>query len=132
VVNSTGVVQGAMGTLPFGEDFAESGTQEKHRFTTYDRDSGTGLDYALNRTYAPVTSRFSRVDPEAARPSSPQSWNRYAYVAGDPVNSGDPTGLTTVCFWTLVGTRNMGGDRSVNYWTVDCIDLGDRTALNDW
>jgi hypothetical protein len=26
-------------------------------------------------------------------PSAPQSWNRYAYTAGDPVNRLDPTGL---------------------------------------
>jgi len=29
----------------------------------------------------------------AARPRDPQSWNRYAYVAGDPVNRFDPLGM---------------------------------------
>ncbi len=29
----------------------------------------------------------------SGRPSSPQSWNRYAYALGDPANTNDPTGL---------------------------------------
>jgi hypothetical protein len=33
---------GGQGHLPFGEDFGESGTQQKHHFTSYERDSESG------------------------------------------------------------------------------------------
>jgi hypothetical protein len=39
-------------------------------------------------------ARFTTPDPSAAGdPSDPQSWNRYAYVQGDPVNFADSSGL---------------------------------------
>jgi RHS repeat-associated protein len=119
-LDSSANVDGVMGTLPFGEDFAESGMQEKHHFTTYDRDPTTGADYAINRTYGSTMGRFTRVDPKAssANPGRPQSWNRYAYVAGDPVNSTDPTGLK--CFWIPTNIRNMGGDGSITIWNQVC------------
>jgi RHS repeat-associated protein len=90
-----GVVAGRQGHLPFGEDFAESGTQEKHHFTSYERDSESGLDYAVNRQYSPTTGRFTEVDAYRAScaANSPRGWNKYAYVYGDPVNHRDPSGL---------------------------------------
>ena len=55
----------------------------------------TGLDYAWNRYYSSTWGRFTSADPYQAsgEPTEPQTWNRYSYVAGDPVNSTDPTGL---------------------------------------
>jgi RHS repeat-associated protein len=67
-------------------------------FATYTRDSG-GLDYAVNRYYYSTTGRFTAPDPYRAGdggyglPADPRSWNRYAYVEGDPVNFNDPQGL---------------------------------------
>ena len=49
VLDTGGNVAGRMGVLPFGEDFGESGGQEKHHFTSYERDAETGLDYGVNR-----------------------------------------------------------------------------------
>src|SRR6185295_12009725 len=37
--------------------------------------------------------------------SNPQSLNRYAYVQNDPANFVDPTGLVTVCYYSLWGYR---------------------------
>jgi RHS repeat-associated protein len=66
-------------------------------FTTYDRSSSTGLDYAINRQYDPQ-DRFIQVDPAAmaaASPANPRTLNPYAYAGNDPVNNTDPTGLDT-------------------------------------
>src|SRR5579884_1941837 len=55
----------------------------------------TGLDYALNRYYSAPMGRFLSAVPYGGSmdPENPQSFNRYAYVMGDPVNGNDPTGL---------------------------------------
>jgi RHS repeat-associated protein len=94
-LNSSGAVVGQQGHLPFGEDFAESGTQQKQHFTTYERDAESNLDYAMNRSYTAVAGRFQQADPYWASggAGNPRSWNRYAYVENDPVNAVDPSGL---------------------------------------
>jgi len=53
-----------------------------------------GLDYANNRYYSNAYGRFMTPDPYEASggPAAPQSWNRYAYTRGDPVNRVDPSG----------------------------------------
>lgn len=65
------------------------------KFGTYTRDSFTGLDYADQRFYASSYGRFNTADPyrASAGAGDPGSWNRYAYVGGDPVNVADPSGL---------------------------------------
>ncbi len=58
------------------------------------------LDYADQRYYASSYGRFNTVDPSShsVHPKIPGSWNRYAYVGGDPVNHNDPRGLDqSVC-----------------------------------
>jgi len=69
------------------------------RFTGYFRDAETGLDYAKNRYHQPGMGRFLTPDPyqQSAGQQDPGSWNRYAYVAGDPVNRTDRRGLSTDC-----------------------------------
>jgi len=53
------------------------------------------VDYAWNRYYSPTWGRFMQADPSLTPEAlkNPQAWNRYAYVAGDPVNYYDPAGL---------------------------------------
>jgi RHS repeat-associated protein len=60
----------------------------------YFRDAETGLDYADQRYHQPGMGRFTVPDRYTASggPSDPGSWNRYAYVGGDPINYSDPTG----------------------------------------
>lgn len=95
-LNSSAAVKGQQGHLPFGEDFAESGTQQqKQRFTSYERDNQSGTDYAVNRAYSFGVGRFQSADPfqPSGGASVPQSWNRYAYVTNAPSDFVDPLGL---------------------------------------
>src|SRR5215831_18525025 len=46
--DATGAVIRGFGELPFGETWYETGTADKWKFTSYERDSETALDYAIN------------------------------------------------------------------------------------
>jgi RHS repeat-associated protein len=92
--------------LPFGTALnAESTGSTNRRFTSYDRSSATGLDYANNRQYDSQQGRFTQVDPigmNAASLTDPQSLNMYSYVGNDPVNRMDPTGLFWGKLWRAI------------------------------
>jgi len=44
------------------------------------------------RFYQDAIGRFLKPDNIAGNPANPQSWNRYSYCGGNPVNFTDPTG----------------------------------------
>ena len=80
---------------PCGEEIGTQTANDRKKFATYTRDPYTGLDYADQRYYASSYGRFNTVDPMAGSASAgnPGSWNRYAYVGGDPINHRDRHGL---------------------------------------
>lgn len=90
-----GVIVGTQDHMPFGEDATSTNSkeQEKHRFTSYERDSESNTDYAVNRQYGTATGRFLQPDPIQGSFADPQSLNRYAYVTNEPVGFVDPLGL---------------------------------------
>jgi RHS repeat-associated protein len=79
---------------PFGDEITST-ANDATKFGTYHRDGFTGLDYADQRYYASGYGRFNSPDPSMGSLilKKPGSWNRYAYVGGDPVNSNDADGL---------------------------------------
>jgi RHS repeat-associated protein len=96
--------------LPFGEEI-QSGTggrttaqgyfgvdSIRQKFTSYERDSETDLDFAQARMYGYSHGRFTSPDPspESTDLRMPQSMNRYAYVMNNPLLYIDPTGLIWV------------------------------------
>ncbi|MBA3632389.1 MAG: RHS repeat-associated core domain-containing protein [Acidobacteria bacterium] len=83
---------------PFGEEInrASYGTDDvRNRFTTYERDIESDLDYAQARYYGYNHGRFTSPDPlmASATSNNPQSWNRYIYTFNNPLKYIDPTGM---------------------------------------
>src|SRR5947209_8380734 len=66
-----------------------------------ERDSETGNDHTLFRSYASNLGRWFSTDPVHGRPCTPQSFNRYAYVLDNPGTSVDPLGLCCSVFDTI-------------------------------
>jgi RHS repeat-associated protein len=93
-VDRLGSVPGGTKLYAWGEEVTQT-ANEKLKFATYWRDGESGVDYAMNRYYTSSYGRFTSPDParSSAGPSDPGSWNRYAYVGGDPINLKDPGGL---------------------------------------
>jgi RHS repeat-associated protein len=92
--------------LPFGEEIQTDPSHRKaslkygsddirQKFTGYQRDDETGLDFAEARMYNSGHARFTVVDPLLAsgKFADPQTFNRYTYVSNNPMTYVDPTGL---------------------------------------
>lgn len=103
--------------LPFGEELASTighrnadcagyvgGNNPRQKFTGYERDDETGLDFAQARYFSSKAGRFLSLDPldESAKLLNPQSWSRYAYALNNPLVYIDPTGL----LWIASGDAN--------------------------
>src|ERR1051326_218164 len=84
---------------PYGADTSRSSNSafQPRKFTTYERDAN-GTDEAMARRYNRWHSRFDQPDPYDGSydMTDPQSFNRYAYTHGDPVNYIDPTGMDDI------------------------------------
>lgn len=120
--NASGVVSRTFGQFPFGEVWYETGTANKWKFTSYERDNESGLDYAVFRYNSPRLGRFTSPDPLAGSIRSPQSLNRYAYVGNDPINKIDPLGLKMFPDWwggSLWGDTPFFADFSITF--IDCV-----------
>jgi RHS repeat-associated protein len=89
--------------LPFGrETTGGDADDEEKKFTGHERDKsgdGNDLDYMHARYYSSVAGRFLSVDPSLSIENAvhrPQMWNRYSYVADNPINATDPTGMELI------------------------------------
>ncbi len=65
-----------------------------YKFTGYERDPETGLDYAFARYYSSRLGRFLSTDPLGGGIGNLQSHNAYAYTVNNPTNLIDPIGLS--------------------------------------
>ncbi len=113
---------------PFGEDYNHGTSVSNFDFAFNGgskMDMFLGMYDTLARELHPVQGRWIQPDPAglaAVDPSSPQTWNRYAYVANNPVSATDPSGLrmNPVCYldnscgggggWSPPGDSGAGVD----------------------
>ena len=123
---------------PFGEEImrANYGVDTiRQKFTGYQKDDETELDYAINRYHSPQLGRFTQTDPynillekEKGRDekerhqmfvvyiSQPQIWNKYIYSLNNPLKYSDPDGrrpLTQTEKDQLKQFRELGYEYSV-------------------
>ena len=125
------VLQDRLGSVgkyyPYGEERnAPQLGNDQVKFATYTRDSATGNDYADQRYYSSALGRFMTPDPssQAAKPTSPQTWNKFAYANADPVNLHDPRGL---CSFDEAGAYYDDDSHSTMAFPGPCADglIGD-------
>ena len=107
ILDSAGDVVSRRDFLPFGEEIAPDTTYRtdtlkygrtdnvRQKFTGYQNDAETGLDFAEARMYENRHGRFTAVDPLLAsgKSADPQTFNRYVYVMNNPLVLTDPDGL---------------------------------------
>ncbi len=109
ITNKQGEIVSRRDFMPFGEEL-NSGVGPRNsslkysvngqdavrkRFTGYEKDSETGLDFAEARYYKNNHGRFTAVDPLLAsgKSANPQTFNRYTYVLNGPLQFTDPSGM---------------------------------------
>jgi RHS repeat-associated protein len=94
VINASGLVIENNRTLPYGEPWIveDASSINEKKFTDYQRDSESGMDYAMNRYNSAAMGRFTSPDKGPMALKKPVTLNRYVYAGLDPVNHIDPDG----------------------------------------
>ena len=127
LTNSSAGVVSRHDYMPFGEELGagvggrtigmgyivSDGVRQK--FTGYERDSESGLDFAEARYYSSGHGRFTTVDPlmASAVTANPQTFNRYSYVGNSPLTLIDPSGM----FGISPGGSSLGGSMPMGDFT---------------
>jgi RHS repeat-associated protein len=127
ITDSSGNIYAQMGHFPFGENWYNA-TNDKLLFTTYERDSESGNDYAMARYNISRLGRFSSRDPLTGSTSDPQSLNRYPYVRNDPIDFVDPSGRLLApknpsCAAVDCSSMGAGGGGGSDAWLFDALML---------
>jgi len=100
ITDQTGEVRSRRDFLPFGEEiysgigprtgdeglkYSSSVDDIRRKFSVYQRDEETELDFAQLRMYSSSYGRFTGTDPVAADVYTPPSLNRYQYCLNNPL-----------------------------------------------
>lgn len=110
VTDKLGQIRSRRDFMPFGEELAADANyrtaglkygvadEVRQKFTGYQKDTETGLDFAEARMYNNQHGRFTAVDPLLAsgKSANPQTFNRFVYVLNNPLRLIDPSGLKPV------------------------------------
>lgn len=123
ITNKLGEVFSRRDFMPFGEEITPDASYRtaalkygiadgvRQKFTGYQRDEETDLDFAEARYYYNDQGRFTAVDPLLAsgKSANPQTFNRYVYVANNPLVHTDPTGMSPADYYAEDG-KYLGSD----------------------
>ncbi|MCM2268691.1 MAG: hypothetical protein NDJ75_01160, partial [Thermoanaerobaculia bacterium] len=97
VTDSTGAKLAFHAYWPYGREATDPNQDAlSKKFTGHERDGyGTSstaddLDYMHARFANPHSGRFLSLDPLPGAVRAPQSWNRFSYVAANPISNIDP------------------------------------------
>jgi RHS repeat-associated protein len=94
----------------FGEEIQPMHSLDPFRYAGYERDTESGLDYAMARYYNPSRGRWQSPDPLPG--------GGFVYAGNTPLNAFDPTGL--YCFG--VTTKEIYKDGTTHITTsLDCV-----------
>ncbi|MFN0140404.1 MAG: RHS repeat domain-containing protein [Pyrinomonadaceae bacterium] len=134
ITDQLGQVKARRDFMPFGEDiyvgvgarsttlnYGSSNDDVRQKFTGYQKDSETSLDFAEARMYENRFGRFTAIDPLLAsgKSANPQTFNRFLYVRNNPINLIDPSGLCDapaglkpgqvgICFEAFIKASRIG------------------------
>jgi RHS repeat-associated protein len=105
VTDAAGMRIGTIDYHPFGNAATANGDVDFRLFSLGPVDPESGLVYMRRRYYSPQLGRFLTPDLLAIyQPErflhTPQGLHLYAFVANDPLNKTDPSGMS---FWSFVG-----------------------------
>jgi RHS repeat-associated protein len=90
LTDSAGALRASFTYAPYGIVTTSTGySTTAFLFAGQYRDAATGFYYLRARYYDPAIAQFLTVDPDVATTLS-----AYGYVVGNPLNTGDPAGLT--------------------------------------
>jgi RHS repeat-associated protein len=98
ITDASGVTQDLRKYWPYGDEASvlQPAPAQRLRFAGMERDTeGSGnryYDHARSYEFQ-LVGRFLSADIRPGTPPAPQSWNRYAYVLGNPLLLVDPFGL---------------------------------------
>ncbi|GIU81254.1 MAG: hypothetical protein KatS3mg006_0318 [Pyrinomonadaceae bacterium] len=133
LTEQSGKVYSRRDFMPFGEEIRTLQRTEqlgygadavRQKFTGYERDSESGLDFAQARYFHFGFGRFFSPDPILSSASivNPQSWNRYSYTLNNPLKFTDPTGM-------FVWSKELGGsakdEELMDYFTSEANKITD-------
>jgi RHS repeat-associated protein len=72
-------------------------------YTGQQQETEIGLSYYIARFYDPVIAHFIQPDSLIPQASASASYDRYAYVNGNPINFNDPSGHCPLCVSAAIG-----------------------------
>jgi len=95
--NDVGAVEGDYYSLPFGDGYSHTGTDDNaQHFALLERDGESDTQQATFRKYSSTQGRWLSPDPvnTTYNYANPQSFNRYTYAGNNPLSFIDPDGTS--------------------------------------